>query len=252
VWRTENPPGYTVLDMGSKGTLLLPFSLGIAPRVVLEGSKAGDVVLSTEAFFAQEGRAFLRTDTLDKVEEVRGVVRVFSPLLRVFGLEDLEGALEELKGLEEDEVRVKEGLYVLARRKDLWVLLFGTFFGTPTLDTAFILGEELTFSYSQGLEISLRGSLCGHEVETLEMEIRWEGETARHRETHLWVKLTDRRFPQTLVRKTAKGWSSRLTAPKSPGIRALLRELSEREDPLEAPKEPGFFQKVRLRTLSQL
>jgi hypothetical protein len=256
LWCTKDPPGYTVLDMEKKGTLLLPFSLGIAPKLSLEGSKAGDVVLSAVAwytFFAQEGRAFLSADALRKVEEVSGVAKVFSPLLQVFGLEGFEGALEELKELKEGEVRVKEGRYVLARRKDLWTLLFGTLFGTPTLDAAFVLEEKVVFSYPQGLKISLRGSFHGRRVDKSEMEVQWEGEAARHAEWYPGVQLTDRGFPQALVRKTVKEWlGSRSGVPGSPKIRALLQELSEREDPLEAPKEPGFFERVRLRALSQL
>jgi len=254
LWCTKDPPGYTVLDMGNKGTLLLPFSLGIAPRVYLEGSKAGDVVLSTwgwYTFFAQAGRAFLSADTLDKVEEVSGVVRVFSPLLQVFGLEGLEGALEELKGLKEDEVRV-EGPYTLARRKGLWTLLFGTLFGSPTLDVAFVSGENLVFSYPQGLDIALRGSLHDRKVDALEMEVRWEGEAARHREPYPGVELTYRGFPEVLVRKTVREWLRERKAPKFPKIRALLQELAEAEDPLEAPKDPGFFRRVRLRVLARL
>jgi hypothetical protein len=240
--------------MGNKGTLLLPFSLGITTGVYLEGSKAGDVVLSTwgwYTFFAQAGRAFLSADTLDKVEEVSGGVRVFSPLLRAFGLEGLEGALEELKGLKEDEVRVEES-YILARRKGLWTLLFGTLFGNSTLDVAFLLGEDLVFSYPQGLEIALRGSLYKRKVEPLEMEVRWEGEVARHRESYPGVELTYRGFPEALVRKTAKKWLDREKVLGSAKIRALLQELAEAEDPLEAPKDPGFFRRAQLRALARL
>jgi hypothetical protein len=222
--------------------------------VCLEGSKAGDVVLSAwgwYTFFAQAERAFLSADALNKVEEVSGVVRVFSPLLRAFGLEGLEGALEELKGLKEDEVRV-EGPYVLARRGGLWTLLFGTLFGSPTLDAAFVLGEEVVFSYPQGLEIALRGSLHERKVDASEMEVRWEGEVARHRESYPGVELTDRRFPQALVRKTVKEWLGERKAPRSAKMRALLQELVEAEDPLEAPKDLEFFRRARLRALARL
>jgi len=252
---TEKPPGYTVLDVGKKGTLLLPFSLGIAPRVYLEGSKAGDVVLSVEnryAFFAQAGRAFLRASALGDVKEVSEVVRVFSPLLRVFGLESLEEALEELKRLKEDEVRV-EGSHVLARREGFWTLIFGTFFGSPTLDVRFTYGENLVFSYPQGLEIALRASLQGYNVRELGMAVRWEGETARYAEN--WYpgpELASRNLPEILVRKMLKWWLGRpLEVPRSPRMRALLEELAESDDPLEAPKDPGFFGRVRLRAVAQ-
>jgi hypothetical protein len=254
LWCTKDPPGYTVLDLGKKGTLLLPFSLGIATRVHLEGSKAGDVVLSAwgwYTFFAQAERAFLSADALNKVEEVSGVVRTFSPLLRAFGLEGLEGALEELKELEEGEVRVKEP-YALARRKGLWTLLFGTLFGSPTLDAAFVLGEEVVFSYPQGLEIVLRGFLHERKVDASEMEVRWEGEVARHREPYPGVELTYRGFPEALVRKTVKEWLRERKAPESSRMRALLQELIEAECPLEAPKDPGFFGRARLRALARL
>jgi hypothetical protein len=240
---TERPPGYTVLDMGKKGTLLLPFSLDIVPTVTLEGSKAGDVVLSagiSYTFFAREGRAFLRAHALDKVEEASGVARAFSPLLRAFGLEGLEGALEELKGLREGEVRVEKP-HILARREGFWTLLFGTFFGSPTLDAAFVQEKELVFSYPEGLEIALRASLFAHKAEGPEMEVRWEGEVARHREPYLGVELAQRHFPQTLVRKTVKEWLREWKAPRSAKMRALLQELAEADDPLEAPRTRGSF-----------
>jgi hypothetical protein len=254
LWCTEDPPGYTVLDMGKKGTLLLPFSLNIAPRVYLEGSKAGDVVLSAGGwytFFAQEGRAFLSADTLDKVEEVSGVVRVFSPLLQVFGLGDLEEAVEELKGLKEGEVRA-EGARVLARRGGLWTLLFGTLFGPPALDAAFVLGEELVFSYPQDLEVALRGRLDKRKVDACEIEVRWEGEVARNKVWYPGVELTDRGFPQALVRKTAKKWLDREKVLGSAKIRVLLQELAEADDPLEAPRDPEFFRRAQLRALARL
>ncbi len=255
VWRTENPPGYTALEMGRR-TLLLPFPLDIATRVVLEGSKAGDVVLSAGdryTFFAQEGRAFLRAYALDEVEEVSGVVRAFFPLLRAFGLGGLEGALEELKGLKEGELRV-EGSRVLARREGFWTLLFGTFFGSPTLDAAFVLEKDLVFSYPQGLEIALRVSLHGCNVRELEMTVRWEGEKTRYAEN--WYpgpKLASRNLPESLVRKMLKWWLSRpLEVPRSAKMRALLQELAEAEDPLEAPKDPEFFRRARLRAVARL
>jgi hypothetical protein len=251
---TQRPPGYTVLDMGKKGTLLLPFSLGIATSVCLEGSKAGDVVLSagtSYTFFAQEGRAFLKAYALDDVERVSEVTRAFSPLLRAFGLEGLEGALEELKGLKEGKVRV-EGPYVLARRENFWTLLFGTFFGSPTLDAAFVQGKDLVFSCPEGLEIALRVSLFAYKAEGPEMEVRWEGEVARHKEPYLGVELAHRRFFQVLVRKTVKEWLNEWKAPRSAKMRALLQELAEAEDPLEAPKDLEFFRRARLRALTQV
>ena len=253
---TERPPGYTVLDMGKKGTLLLPLSLGIAPRVYLDGSKAGDVALSVGnryTFFVQAGRAFLRADALGDVEEVSGVARAFSPLLQVFGLGGLEGALEELKELKEGELRV-EGSHVLARKEGLWTLIFGTFFGSPTLDVAFLFGEDLVFSYPQDLEIALRASLQGYNVRELEMAVQWEGETTRYAEK--WYRgpgLTSRNLPAILVRKMLERWvRDPSSIPESPRMRAVLQELAEAEDPLEAPKDPEFFRRARLRAVAQL
>jgi len=180
------------------------------------------------------------------------VARVFSPLLRAFGLEGLEEALEELKGLKEGELRV-EGSHVLARREEFWTLLFGTFFGSPTLDAAFAQGKDLVFSYPEGLEITLRVSLFMRKAERPEMEVRWEGEMARHGERHLGVKLTHRHpLLQVLVRTTVKEWLNEWKAPGSAKIRALLQELAESEDPLEAPKDPEFFRRARLRALARL
>jgi hypothetical protein len=41
-------------------------------------------------------------------------------------------------------------------------------------------------------------------------------------------------------------------ASPSPKMRALIEELAESEDPLEAPKDEAFFRKVELRLLAKL
>jgi hypothetical protein len=84
------------------------------------------------------------------------------------------------------------------------------------------------------------------------MEVRWEGETARHGKRYLGVELSHRRFSQVLVRKMVKEWSNEWKAPRSVKMRALLQGLAEAEDPLEAPKDPGFLRRARLRALARL
>jgi len=66
------------------------------------------------------------------------------------------------------------------------------------------------------------------------------------------VEAIDEGLPGTLIQAGLKEWLGKPTRPKySPRMEALLRELSERENPLEALKEPGFFRKVHLQALAE-
>jgi hypothetical protein len=221
----------------------------------LVGSKGGDVAFDVlhHALSARAGRAFFRGDGLEKVREAVEVVRAFRPLFRAWGLEDLEGALEVLAGLKNGEART-EGPYALVRRGESRVLVRGKpFGGPPALSAAFLLGEEAVLSYPEGLEIGLRVDPVVLAAVLVEMRVRWEGETTRANGALAYAAPTERDLPGVLVRRGLEGWLKNPSlAPESPKMRALLQELAEAEDPLEAPKDPGFFRRARLRALANL
>jgi len=179
-------------------------------------------------------------------------VRAFRSLFRAWDLEDLEGALEVLARLKDGETKV-EGPYVLVRREESRVLFRGELFGDPALDTAFILGEKVVLRYPEGLEIGLRANPAVFATALVEMWVRWEGETACASGVLAHAAPTERDLPGVLVRRGLEGWlKNPFLAPESPRMRALLQELAEAEDPLEAADEPGFSRRARLRAMANL
>jgi len=132
------------------------------------------------SFFARRGRAYLRTFDPEEAERVLEGVGLLRPLFEAMGLSDLEEALDLLRKLEDGEARM-EGHYFLAREGRFRALRRGSLLGSPTLDKAFLKGERVVLSYPQGMEMALQGSFPGHEIGLEEMELRWEGETARFR-----------------------------------------------------------------------
>jgi hypothetical protein len=218
------------------------------------GSKGGDVGFDVlrHALSARAGRVFFRGDGLERVREATEVARAFRPLFKAFGLEDLEGTLEALAELKDGEAKM-EGPYALARRGESRVLGRGIFGDPTTVGAAFFLGEEAVLSYPEGLEIGLKVEPVGSTAVLAEMRVRWEGEAARRSGVLVYAVPTERNFLGVLVRKGAEGWlKDPLLAPGAPKTRALLQELAEAEDPLEAPKDPGFFRRARLRALANL
>jgi hypothetical protein len=258
VWFPETLPGRVVLELGGRATAHFPSLLARSKaglKADLTGSKGGDVGFSVlhYALFAQTGRAFFRGEDLEKVREAMEVARGFRPLFRAWGLEDLEGALEVLAGLGDGEARTV-GPYALARRGESRVLVRGRPFGDPpSLSAALLLGEEAVLSYPEGLQIGLKVDPVTLAAVLVEMWVRWEGETAQRSGAVAYAPPTERDLPGTLVRRGLETWlKDPSSAPKSPRMRAFLEELAEAEDPLEAPRDPGFFRRVRLRLLTSL
>jgi len=258
VFFPEPLPGRVVVHFWGSKTMHFPsplaLRLGRDLRADLTGSKGGDVVFDAlyHALSARRGRAFFRGDGLERVREAAEVVKAFRPLFKAFGLEDLEGALEALAELKDGEART-EGPYALARKGDSRVLGRGTFGGPSSLSAAFFLGEEAVLFYPEGLEVGLRVEPVGSTAVLVEMRVRWEGEVFRRSGALVYAAPTERDFLGILVRKGLEGWlRDPLLAPRSPKARALFEELAEAEDPLEAPKDPGFFRRVRLRALGNL
>ncbi len=204
----------------------------------------------------QKGGAFLRADRPERVEAALAEARALPSFLAALGLSDLEGALSALSGLEDGEVR-REGSYLLAREGDTRILRRGEFLESPKLDAAFFLGERVSLSYPWGLEIALRGEIIfENNVALREFTLRFEGEEARHDGTKEGKGFSssaagDLRYRlASLMRGALKAGLEE--APLSPKMRALIEELAQSEDPLEAPKDEAFFQRVELRLLAKL
>jgi len=258
VWFPEPLPGRVVVHFWGNETMHFPSPLARSRpglKADLVGSKGGDVGFEAlhHAFSARAGRAFFRGEGLEEVREGVEVARSFRPLLRAWGLEDLERALEALAGLKDGETRT-EGPYALARRGESRVLVRGRpFGGPPALSAAFLLGEEAVLSYPGGLEIGLRVDPPTLTAVLVEMRIRWEGEVARRSGALAHATPTEKDFLGVLVREGLKGWlEDPFSLPESPRMRALIGELAKAEDPLEAPKDPGFLRRARLRALANL
>jgi hypothetical protein len=115
---------------------------------------------------------YFKTKDPEEVARVLEGVRYLRPFLSARGLGGLEGALEELAGLEEGEVRAK-GEYVVARKGGLWVLGRGPFLGDPLLDGALLLGERVRLRFPDDVELSFRGRFRGAVIALEEVEIRW-------------------------------------------------------------------------------
>jgi len=201
--------------------------------------------------FARKGRAYLRTFRPEEVEEALGRVKALRSLFLALGLGDLEEALEALVNLEDGEARMW-GPYVLAREDGFRALRRGSLFENPGLDKAFLLAGEVTLSYPHGVAIALRGSLWKHDITLSGMELRWDGEVVRVGFTPggAWNAL-DRAPIASLVRRGLYWARERPQKPLSPKMEALVQELKESEDPLEALKAEAFFRRVRLRALSR-
>ncbi len=201
--------------------------------------------------FVRKGRAYLRTFRPEEVEEVLGRVKALRPLFLALGLGDLEEALKALANLGDGEARMRAP-YLLAREGGFRALRRGAFFGHPSLDKAFLLGEEVVLSYPHGVAVALQASPWKHSVALSGMELRWDGEVVRIGYTpgDDWNAL-DRNPVALLVRRGLYWGRERPRTPLSPRTEALVQELKESEDPLEALKTEAFFRRVRLRALSR-
>ncbi len=199
------------------------------------------------------GRAFLYAISPWWVEVALAEARSFPSFLAALGLSDLEGALAALLVLEDGEVR-REGPYLLVREGSAWFLRRGAVFESPDLDAALLTRRRVALSYPRGLEVSLKGFLRSEQyVHLEEFALRFEGEEARYKGKGLfWGSAAgDLRYRLAcLMRGSLRKELEK--ASQSPKMRALVEELAESEDPLEAPKDEAFFRRVELRLLAKL
>jgi hypothetical protein len=230
----------------------LPLTQRVPCRELLLNSRAGWVeVEATPGLFATTGRAFLQAYSPGEVEEALQVVKPLRLLFAALDLEDLEGALLALAGLREGEARM-EGSYVLARTNGSWFLRRGSLLGNPSLDAAFLLGQEVKLTFPGGVDLTLRGALSKDQVSLQEGALRFQGEVLRFRSQGDYCGVLGERPVSQLVRM---GLWYELEKPKrsySPKMQALLGAVRAEEDPLEALKNHGFLRKALLKALSQL
>ena len=202
------------------------------------------------ALFARRERAYLRTSKPKQVELALEGVKRLRLLFGALGLADLEGAIEALLGLREGEVR-QEGPYVLVRQGDFHALRRGSLFGDLLLDKVFLVGQRpAVLPYPHGVEIALWGSFPDANITLSGMEIRWKGEVTRLgiAPGGYWNAL-DRNPIPSLVRQGVR-WGRKAHHSLSPRMSALIDELGEAENPLEALKTDEFFKRVHMRALS--
>jgi len=230
----------------------LPLSPPVPGDFELAAYVGRTAVEAASGLLARRGRAFLRVQALEKVKEAARVVKALRPFFEAIDLADLEAALEALAGLKSGEARV-EGPHALLRGRGVWVLRTGLVLGDLSSTKDFLTRGKAVLSYPHGVEVTLKGHFWWEGLLGLEeLVIRWRDEVVRFR------MASDQPDPQAspldkdpvgkMVRKMVKGTPTR--SALSPRMKALIGELAESEDPLEAPKDPGFFKRLHLRALS--
>jgi hypothetical protein len=216
------------------------------PKGFFFATMGQDVLLQTGSLIARWGRIYADFWSISKLKEALEGVRLLGPLLSCLGLGGLEEALETLATLEDGEARM-EGPYVLVRKGSLRVLGRGALFGDPILDCRFVLGEEVSFSFPGGVAIGLKADLGGGWMRMEEGYIRWGNEVCQlycAGGTHF----VNEGALQELLRCGLQGALSRT---KSLRMRTLIEELLEKGDPIEALKEEGFIERIKMDLLAK-
>jgi hypothetical protein len=127
------------------------------PTVYLTGYKTGRVVVEFDNFSLSQERTIFSCYSSDRAREELEDLKIFRPLLRLFGIEDLEGALKALLTLENGEVR-RVGPYVLVKTTRLVALHKGRLFGDLALDAKFLMGGRVDFRYPNGVDVAFEPS----------------------------------------------------------------------------------------------
>ena len=195
----------------------------------------------TSGLFLRGEGVYFKTKDPEEVARVLEGVRYLRPFLSARGFGGLEGALEELAGLEEGEVRAK-GEYVVARKGGLWVLGRGPFLGDPLLDGALLLGERVRLRFPDDVELSFRGRFRGAVITLEEVEIRWREDVVNFGTYRGFYAFINEREPiGPIGRAIRRGleyepWTFARYMERgreaSSMMKALFRVLREDEDPL--------------------
>jgi hypothetical protein len=158
----------------------------------------------------------------------------------------LEEALEALVALENGEAR-REGPYVLVRKGNSRILAQGALFGDPTLDCEFVAGREITLSHPGGVAIGLKADLRGGWMRIREGYIGWGDEVCQ-----FYCAGASHFVNESSLRELLRcGLLGALSRSESSRMRALIEELLEGGDPLEALKEEDFVERVKMDLLAK-
>ena len=221
----------------------------VFPKVYLTGYETGRVVVGFGNFSPSPERTVFSCYSPDRAREELRDLRIFRPLLRAFGIEDLEEALEVLLTLENGEFR-RVGPYLLVKTWRLLALHKGRLFGNPALDAKFLMGERVVFRYPSGVEVTftplgtfVQGwpNLMGLSVVWKEGEFFWKGVGFPY-----WKDIPDDETINKIFRYALRAGAMRRSSPR---MEALIEELKKRRSPLRALREPRLLQEVCLRAL---
>ena len=195
-------------------------------------------VKTVPGLFAKREGVFLHTNP-EGVETALEEVRGLRPLFASLGLSDLDGALDALAKLKDEEVRM-EGEYLLAKRGDLVVLRRGLLLGDPHLDATLLLGKEVRLSFPQEVEVVLKGKVSERWINLDEVRIQL-GEEVVHldRARTSAGNLLDEDPVSPLIHRGLT-WEIAMRADSlSPRMRTLIEALSQHEAPFQGLTGPS-------------
>ncbi len=221
----------------------------------------GLVRLDTKSGLAASNRnAFLRTSRPEDVGAALNTTKALRPFFSAIGLEDLENALQALASLQEGEART-EGPYVVARMGGVFVLRKGLMLGDPHLDGSLLAKEEVTMTFPEDVEISLKASYNDRHLTMWlpRVRIRLEEEEVSLERGFFEASIFKR---DPVVKALQRGLTAELRFREergasayedlSPRMLAFLRVLTEHEDPFRALAEGRFRPHVTAELFFQL
>ncbi len=230
---------------------ILPLSHPVSCGEVSFNSRAGWVEMeAAPGLFATWDRVFFRAQSLGEVREAIEVAKALRPLFRALDLADLEEALRALATLKEGEGRM-EGPYALVRTRGFWFLRRGSLLGNPLLDGAFLMGEAVKLTFPDKIRLTLKGSLFGGMLSLQEGVLEWGDEAIRFRRQEEYCGAIHERPISQLVRMGLWWELDRPLRSYPPKVRALIEELREEEDPIEALRSEDFSRRVHMKILAQ-
>jgi hypothetical protein len=188
---------------------------------------------------ALNGRVYLMGTDPVHLEEGLKIAGHLRYGFEAMGIENLEEAIEALRGLKVGEAR-SQGPYTLARTKRSWFLYRGPLLGEPGLDEKLALGEPVALSFPGGVEVGLKASFWEQKARLSFLGIRLGEETLRF-ESLPWfsaslfskspvVGAIQAGLSEEFRRMEQENRSSPLREA-SPRALALVRFLAQHEDP---------------------
>lgn len=220
------------------------------PEVYLTGYESGRVVVEFDNFSLSQERTIFSCYSSNRAREGLENLKIFRPLLRLFGIEDLEEALEVLLTLENGGVQ-RVGPYVLVRTWGLVALHKGRLFGDLALDGKFLMKERVSLRYPSGVEVAFEPSgafVQGWPV-LKGLSVIWDGDEFFYNGNGFpyWGEIPDDKLLTKIFRHALRAGVPRGDSPR---MEALIEELKRSRSPLKALEDPRFLRKVHLRTLS--